>query len=180
MPVHNILYTSSQIKTFGTIFSKQLLFFFTGLLYESKYKSLENISRNTKYNGNYAVNFIIGKEFELGNNGKSRTLGLNAKFFLNGGRKYIPLNREETFKQHDDIYYYLRAYNNRIDHVFQMNFTASYLINRPKVSHEILLDIQNLTNNQARINEDYYKSDNKIEYDYQLSIIPNFMYRIHF
>ena len=166
--------------TLERYFYNNCYFLFTGSLYQSKYKSLEGIERNTKYNGNYALNFLIGKEFELGKNGKSRVLGLNTKFFLNGGRRYIPLNIDASLQQKEEVYDYTQAYNHRLDHVFQMNFTASYRINRPRVSHEFLIDVQNLTNNQARIDEYYNDLDGIIDYDRQLSMIPNIMYRIHF
>lgn len=184
--VNEVLVNSGTGKNYGVeftlerFFHKNYYFLFTGSLYDSKYKSLEDIERNTKYNGNYALNFLIGKEFELGKNGKSRTLGLNAKFFLNGGRRYIPIDKQTTLQTQEEEYDYSRAYNDRLDHVFQMNFTASYRINRSKVSHEILFDVQNLTNNQARVAEYYDDANNSIDYDRQLSMIPNLMYRIHF
>lgn len=160
--------------------SNNYYFLLTASLYESKYKSLEGIERNTKYNGNYALNFLVGREFKLGRINKNKTLGLNAKFFYNGGRRYIPVDLDASIASNDSEYNYNKAYNNLLDEVLQINFSANYRIDRPKVSHEFVLDIQNLTNAQARISEFYDEDKQSLGYDTQLSMIPNIMYRIHF
>ncbi len=166
--------------TLERFFYNQCYFLITSSLYQSKYKSLEGIERNTRFNGNYSVNVLMGKEFKFGKNDKNNTLALNGKLLWNGGQRYIPLNKEASLAQDDDIWQYNKAFNDRLDHIFQCNFTASYKINRPKVSHEIFLDIVNLTNNQSNIYEYYNDYDKTIEYQKQLSLLPNFMYRIYF
>ncbi len=166
--------------TLERFFHNQYYFLLTTSLYNSQYKSLEGVERNTRFNGNYAVNLLAGKEFRVGKNGKNNILGLNGKFFFNGGRRYIPLNKEATFAQDDEVWQYDKAFDNRLDHVFQFNFTATYKINRPKVSHELFLDIVNFTNNKAKISESYNEYNREVEYSEQLNMIPNFMYRIYF
>ena len=77
--------------TLERFFNKDFYFLVTASLYNSKYKSRDGVLRNTKYNGNYAINFLIGKEFKVGKT-KVNTLGINTKFFYNGGRRYIPVD----------------------------------------------------------------------------------------
>ncbi len=165
--------------TLERYFHHQYYFMMTTSLYQSKYKSLEGKERNTRFNGNYAVNLLAGKEFRMGKGGNN-TLGLNGKLFWSGGRRYIPLNVEESFAQDNDVWQFDKAFNDRLAHIFQCNFTATYKINRPKVSHEFFLDIVNVTNNQAKLAEYYSDYNKKVEYMKQLSLLPNFMYRIYF
>jgi hypothetical protein len=166
--------------TLERFYNKNYYFLLTSSLYNSRYKSLENVERNTKFNGNYAVNLLIGKEFNVGSKLKSKVLGINMKFYFMGGRRYEPLNLEESIVKEESVYYNDKAYNNKLDDIFQMNLSITYRINRPKAGHEFIIDVANMTNNQARIEEYYDKYAKERKYDYQLNMLPNIMYRIHF
>ncbi|WP_066630349.1 TonB-dependent receptor [Labilibacter marinus] len=166
--------------TLERYFNDSYYFMLTSSLYNSTYQSLEGVKRNTRFNGNYAINVLGGKEFKVGKNGKNNTLGVNGKLFWNGGRRYVPLDREATIAQDAEVWMYDQAFDDRLDHIFQCNLTMTYKINRKKVAHEFFLDVVNLTNNQARISEYYNDYNQEIEYSTQLSMLPNFMYRIYF
>jgi hypothetical protein len=173
-------------KNYGIEFSLERYFdnsyyyLFTTSLYESKYKSLEGKERNTKYNGNYAFNLLFGKEFQLNKEKGRSTLGINTKLFYSGGRRYIPLNLDASIAKDDDVYYYDYAWDKRKSEVFQMNLSVNFKFNRKNVSHEIVVDVLNLTNNQAELYE-YYNSNTKgLATGKQLALIPNIMYKIYF
>lgn len=166
--------------TLERYFADKYYFLITGSLYNSEYKSLENKWRNTKYNGNYSLNILMGKEFYLGNQPGKKVLSVNTKFFVNGGNRYTPVLYEESLEKDETVYDDSKAWEDRLDHVFQMNLGVSYRINRPKAGHEFVLDIMNVTNAQNRITEYYDENNDKIEYSRQLSFLPNVMYRIHF
>lgn len=155
-------------------------FMFTGSLFDSKYKAMDGTWRNTRYNASYATNFLIGKEFTIGKPEKGNILSLNAKFFFNGGNRYIPVDLEQSREKGSTVFNTSKAYETNLDNVFQMNFTASYSINRPKVRHEIYLDIYNVLNSDARIYEYYDEHKDQKGYYKQLNMIPNIMYKIHF
>ena len=166
--------------TLERYFFDSYYFLVTASLFDSKYKAMDGKWRNTKYNGSYAANFLIGKEFTIGKPEKGNKLNLNTKVFVGGGNRYIPINLEESRLQGKSVYNTSEAFDNRLDNVFQMNFTASYSINRPKVRHEICLDIYNVTNNSARVYEYYDENTDKADYYTQLNMIPNIMYKKHF
>jgi len=166
--------------TLERFFERNFYFLVTASLYDSKYKSLEGVMRNTKFNGNYAFNFLIGKEFRIGNGGKANTLGVNTKFFFSGGRRYLPVNLSESKIKGSTVYDYNQAWVKKLDDILQVNLAISYRINRPKTSHEFIIDIANVTNEQGRTWEYYNKYTDKIDYYRQLSFLPNIMYRIHF
>jgi hypothetical protein len=166
--------------TLERYFAQNFYFLLTASLYDSKYKAKEGKLRNTKYNGNYAVNFLIGKEFRVGRNSKANSLGINAKFFFNGARKYIPVDLAASKAKGETVYDYSQAWEHKLDDVKQINFSVSYSINRPKTSHEFIIDVINLTNEKARNWEYYNKYTQKLDYYRQLNMIPNIMYRLHF
>ncbi|MCX6271784.1 MAG: TonB-dependent receptor, partial [Bacteroidetes bacterium] len=80
--------------TIERFFNKNYYFLINASLFESKYKSLEGVWRNTQYNGNYLGNILCGKEFKNFGKKQNQTIALNAKIFFGGGKKYIPLLRD--------------------------------------------------------------------------------------
>ena len=54
-------------------------FYFTlsNSIYQSKYTALDGIERNTRFNGNYIITLIGGKDFVSQN--KKKTFGINIK-----------------------------------------------------------------------------------------------------
>jgi hypothetical protein len=166
--------------TLERYFANRYYFLFSSSLYDSKYKTRENVWRNTKYNGNYSFNFLIGKEFSIGKEMDKYVLGVNTKLYYNGGRRYIPVKYDESLKKDETVYDFSKAWNDRLDKIFQMNLCISFRINGHKAGHEFILDINNLTCSQGRTWEYYDEYNNKIDYDRQWNFLPNIMYRIHF
>jgi hypothetical protein len=78
------------------------------------------------------------------------------------------------------VYDYSKPYEERLNNIFQVNFTASLKLNRKHVTHEILFDFYNLLNNKANVSEYYNIFTETVEYQKQLALMPNVMYRIHF
>ena len=167
-------------------FDKNFYFLINSSLFDSKYKSLEGIWRNTRYNNNYIVNILCGKEFKNLGKKHNQTLALNTKIFFEGGQRYIPLIRDAqgnvAVEPENDRYFdYSKAYNDKLDNIFLLNLSASYKFNKPGATHEIFLDLMNLTNSQARMAEYYDESKpGKVGYTTQFGFFPNLMYRVYF
>jgi hypothetical protein len=167
-------------------FDKNFYFLVNSSLFASKYKTLEGVWRNTRYNNNYIVNVLFGKEFKNLGKKQNQTLALNTKVLFEGGARYIPLIRDTqgnvAVEPENDRYFdYSRAYNHKLDNIFLLNLSVSYKFNRPRATHEIFLDLMNLTDNKARIAEYYDVSKpGKVGYITQFGFFPNLMYRIYF
>ena len=172
--------------TLERFFNDHYYFLINGSLFDSKYKTLDGVWRNTMYNSNYLVNVLVGKEFDKLGKKQNKTLTLNAKVFLSGGQRYIPLLRDASGNlavdpANNQFWDYSKAYDKTLDKIFLMNFSVSYKINRPKATHEIFLDLNDFTNNQGRLSE-YYDAakPGKIGYITKGSFMPNLMYRVYF
>ncbi len=172
--------------TLEKFFSKNYYYMLNASLYNSKYTALDNIERNTAYNGNYTFNALFGKEFVKLGKKKNKIFGFNGRLIHSGAKKIIPLLRnpdgslavDPTTNSYRD---FNKAYNDGLDDLFQVNLSCSYKINRPKATHEISIDIMNVLNGKARVHEFYNSNvEGNIDYVRQLSMLPNFLYRVYF
>lgn len=172
--------------TIERFFDNNYYFLVNASLFDSKYKSLEGEWRNTKYNSNYLINILCGKEFKnLGKN-HNKILAFNAKAFFCGGQRYIPLLRDELGNVAVDptnnrYYDYSKAYNKTLGDLFNINFSISYKVNKLKSTQEIFLDLMNVFNSNGVLGEYYDASKpGKVGYFKQMFFIPNIMYRVYF
>ena len=166
--------------TLERFYSNNFYYMVTTSLYQSKYSALDGIERNTRFNANYACNLVIGKEFKLPSKKKNKTLAVNIKTSLLGGNMYSPIDLESSINAGKTVYYSDKIFTEKADDVFYVNLGITYRVNRKKTTHEIKLDIQNLTNNEAIVAEYYNPQQEKIILVPQLSMIPNIMYIIKF
>lgn len=172
--------------TIERFFSNRYYFLVNGSLYNSTYQALDGIERNTRYNSNYLVNILGGKEFAGIGRKKNQVLTLNAKFFLGGGQRYIPLLRDASGALAVDpaankYWNYSKAYHSTFGTIYQLTLSASYKWNRPGATHEVFINLDNVTNATARLTEYYSPSEpNATGYIRQFGFFPNLMYRLYF
>ncbi|MEN8226693.1 MAG: TonB-dependent receptor [Bacteroidota bacterium] len=172
--------------TLERFFADKYYFMINASLFNSTYKSLENIERNTAFNNHYLVNVLAGKEFENLGRKDNQTLAINTRLFFGGGKKIIPLLRDsggnlDVDPENNRYWDYQKAYDTKLDDILQLNLSVSYKFNRPRATHEIFIDLMNVTNNQGRISEYYDESQpGSIGYITQFSFFPILMYRVYF
>ena len=164
--------------TVERFFHKGYYFLLTGSIYKSEYKALDGVLRSTRFDANYASNFLFGKEWEFGDQG-NKTFGINTKVSLIGGNRYTPVDLQASI---DNGYTVLqnKPYGAKGDDVFFVNLGLTYRCDMKRATHSFKIDIQNLTNNQARVEEYYNDRTKSLEYGTQLSFIPNLIYSIKF
>lgn len=172
--------------TLEKFFSHHYYFLVNGSIYKSKYTPLDGVERNTPFAGDFLVNFLCGKEFPGLGKRNNQTLGLNARAFLAGGRKIIPLRRDADGNLSVDVaknqvWDYSKAFETSLDDAYQIQFSASYKWNKPRATHELFLNLDNLTNHKGKIMEFYDETEpGKVGYMTQFGFFPNLMYRVYF
>ncbi len=172
--------------TFERFLNNGLYFMLNTSIYESKYTALDGVERNTRFNGNYLVNILAGKEFPNLGKKDNQVFAVNIKAFFGGGRYFIPLQRDVNGNtavniEEGLIYDHSKAYEDKLDDLQNLVFSLSYKWNKPKTTHELFLNIDNLTNKQARLREFYDVNEpNGVAYERQVGLLPNFLYRIYF
>lgn len=169
--------------TLERFFSKNYYFLINASLYNSTYKALDGKVRNTRFNGNFLLNALFGKDFTNLGKFRNKTVSLNSRAFFGGGKKIIPLLRdaEGNVVGGEGMYDYSQAYKRDLQDIYQLTFSVSYKINKAKATHELFLNVENFTNSRAKLME-YYdpKEPGKVGYMKQGSIFPNLMYRVYF
>ncbi|MTI32969.1 TonB-dependent receptor [Xanthovirga aplysinae] len=165
--------------TLERFYANNFFYLFTASLYDSRYTAMDGVERESRFNGKYGGNFLFGKEFRLGSSEKNRSLGLNLKIALAGGKFFTPVDLESSKAAGYGVYVEEKL-SAQGDDVFTVNLGLTYRRERTKVSHMIKLDIQNLTNNKAVVGE-YYNpiSEEIMEYN-QLSLVPELSYTLSF
>jgi outer membrane receptor protein involved in Fe transport len=117
--------------TIQKYFNKSFFFLFSGTLYDSKYTGSDGIQRNTSYNGTYVVNFLAGKEFNVG---KNNTIGIGLKMTRAGGKRYgyVDVNTTEELKE---IIFQDSLFNERqFADYFRIDLKVSWRLNAKKNS----------------------------------------------
>lgn len=155
-------------------------FYFTlsNSLYQSKYKSADGVERNTRFNGNYIVNLIGGKEFV--NETKARTFGINIKTIYAGGYRNTPVDIERSRQAGFTILKQDEAYSLQNPAYFRADLRVSMKWNRKRLTSTLSLDIQNLTN-QLNVFTQWYDIDSEQTVNtYQTGIIPVLNYKVEF
>lgn len=159
--------------------SQGYYFMATTSLFDSKFKALNGKEYNTTFNTRYVGNLLLGKEWAVGKN-KNNLFGLNTKLIYAGGRKYSPVLEEESLRLDEEIIDQDRINTLTAAPYVRVDFSSSYRINRRKVSHLFILDIQNLLNRENTVGMHYNFSKRIIEPQKWTGIIPTINYRIEF
>ena len=168
--------------TIEKFFSKGYLFLVTGSLFESKYQGSDKVWRDTDFNGNYIFNALFTKEWIL----KSRnTISLGGKVTTAGGRRYGPVDLTASERQKEVVYVDATRNSQQFRPYFRTDVRISYKVNRPRVTHEVAVDLVNIlsTKNILKLTYSPDASDpsvSAVREEYQLGFLPLFYYRIDF
>src|SRR5690606_2593022 len=113
-------------------------------LFNSQYQGGDKVWRDTRYNRNFAVNLLAGKEWLLGKK-NNNLLSLNARLSYQGGDHYSPINMNQSIISQDVVFDETNAFSLQYTPAFTSHFTASYQLNKKRTTHEFALKIINLT-----------------------------------
>ena len=167
--------------TLERYFADSYYYMLSSSLFQSKYKAMDNIERNSRFNVNYLGNALVGKEFLLASRGnKNKVLSINAKFSIAGGRWSTPIDIDASREAGYTVRNEELAFTEQGDNIFAGNLAIAYRINSKRTSQELKLDIQNFTNNAAKLDQWYNSTTDEIEYSTQLPLLPVLMYTIQF
>ncbi len=163
--------------TLEKFLSNGYYFLLTTSLFDSKYKGYDGIERNTAFNGNYVMNVLGGYEFEIG---RQNMITLDVKTVWAGGRRYVPIDLEESIKTGTPEYDWSNAYKNRYNDYFRTDLRIGFKMNRKKYSQEWAIDLQNISAYKSIFTEGYDAEKQETYKIYQQGFLPMFLYRIQF
>lgn len=146
--------------------------------YQSKYTAKDGVERNTRFNGNYLVALITGKDFI--HERKSKIFGVNLKTIYAGGLRTTPIDFDASQQQGHTVFKEKEAYTLQNATYFRADIGISMKWNRKNVTSTLSLDIQNVTNRLNVFGQWYDEEKNKIVTSYQTGLIPILNYKIEF
>jgi hypothetical protein len=163
--------------TLEKFYSRGYYFLFTTSLFDSKYKGSDEVERHTAFNGNYVVNFLLGKEFKVRS---KNAFFIDTKFTIAGGRRITPVNLSASIDKGYEVRYDEQAFTDQLAAYLRWDVKVGYRINGKKVLQEFFVDVQNVTNqdNVLRRQFDVYKS--QVKDVYQLGLFPVVQYKLQF
>ncbi len=157
-------------------------FYYLGTLslYSSQYTAMDGVQRNTAFAGRYVVNGLVGKEFKIGKPEKGRILMLNTKLAIIGGRPYTPVDLNASIVDQTTVLDETNPYSMRGDNILKWDLAVGIRRNYKNVTTEWKIDIQNVTNNQARLYAYFDETTQGLDYGVQLGLFPTLSYRVTF
>lgn len=167
--------------TLERFLEKGLYYMISGSLFDSRYQGGDGVWHNTRFNRNYILNGLIGKEWMLGRS-KQNILSVNLKLTLQGGDRYSPIDMEATMKHPDKEVEYdeTKAFSKRYSPMFIGNYTVSYRMNKRKVSHEFAIKGLNFTSAKEYYGHEYNVKTGKIDVSDVSTVLTNVSYKLEF
>lgn len=163
--------------TLEKFYSKGFYYLLTTSVFESKYKGSDGVLRNTAFNGNYVINALAGKEFKIKT---KHTIAFDVKIVYAGGKRYVPIDIDNSILYNRQINFNQQAYSPQFNPYFRIDLKTSYRLNSKHVTHEVSVDVQNLTRHNNVFQQSYDINTRSIRTDYQLKFFFVPQYRLTF
>jgi ethanolamine utilization microcompartment shell protein EutS len=163
--------------TLEKFFSKQYYFLVTTSLFDAKYQGSDGVWRNTDFNGRYAINALIAREFSIG---KRNKLNLGARFSTIGGRWYGPVDVAASRALQEVVFADASRNTLQFNPYRRLDLKVDYKMNRKGVTHTIAVDLVNFLGIENQLTLTYVPQPPYIQEQFQLGFLPVFFYRIDF
>lgn len=164
-------------------FSRGFYTLFTASAFDSRAAGNDYVFRNTDYNTQYALNLLFGYEKKIG---KYSTFTSGFKVTTIGGKLYSPVDTSASNLLGDMVVIDNQRNTLRFQSYFRTDLKLGVRINAKRLTHEIALDLVNVTNTK-NIMSLVYSSDLASQgaaypffTQYQLGFLPIFYYRVDF
>lgn len=166
--------------TVERFFSQGYYFLLTGSVFDSRYRGSDDTLRNTTFNGRFAMNGLVAREFTLK---KDHAINIGAKVTWAGGRWRGILDIAESDKIQEPVFQDANMNTEQVPNYFRADLKLAYRWNRPKVLHEFSIDLVNVTNQRNLLYFTYvpnHPSGDYLQETYQLGFLPIFYYKLEF
>lgn len=154
-------------------------FLATASLSDARYKALDGVWRNSRFNMGTVANALGGKEWKLGPEGKDRVLMTGLRYSLMGGQYATPIDLQASIAAGEETEGG-EPWSVKGATVHKLDLVVSYRIGRPKVSHEFKVDVQNVLNSSTAVYSYYDERTRTIKPIPQLALLPVVQYTLRF
>jgi hypothetical protein len=165
--------------TLEKFFTKNWFFMFSGSLYDSRLQGSNGKWYNSDFNGNYVLNALGTKEFRWGKK-RINTIGIGGKVTFGGGQRYTPFDTVLSQYSEDPVALDSMRNGNQFKPYFRLDIKLNYRCNTKRFTHEVGIDLVNLTFQKNILRLQYAGPDVPAQEVYQLGFLPLFYYRLDF
>lgn len=164
--------------TLEKFFTRGYYYMATFSLFDARYQGSDQVWRKTDFNTRYAFNALFAKEWTF--KGKN-SLNVGGKLTMAGARLTSPMDLLQSRRERE--YVGIDAQKNTMQfgsNYARFDLRVAYRINGKKVTHEIALDLVNLTNRKNILKYSYINEPPYFKQEYQLGFLPLFYYKVDF
>ena len=174
-------YNTGLEITLERFFNKGYYGLITASFFESKYSGSDGIERNSPFNNGYVANLLAGKEFKIGKTRKN-VFFVDTRLTTSGGRYYTPVDLEASRDSGFEVLQEDIAFSDQYDPYFRWDLKIGIKLNSKvkKRSHQLYLDLQNVTANENVFARRYNRVTNNIDQVNQIGFFPDFGYKFQF
>ncbi len=166
--------------TVEKFFSRNYFLMLTASLYDAKRTGSNGLNYEALYNGRYALNLLGSKEFSWGSR-RNHAITVGGKVTLAGGKRYTPIDEEASAIAGEAVYDDSQRNFRQFDPYFRADIKLNYRINTSRITHEVGIDLVNITDRQNVLRQIYVAGAEPPVIDKpQLGFMPIFYYRIDF
>lgn len=148
-------------------------------IFSTEYTGGDGIWRKTRFNRNFAINILGGKEWIFGKE-KNRTFGVNFRLIYQGGDRYSPIDLQNSIIKQDVIFDESKAFSQQLSQSFVTHFTFLYRVNKKKTTQEIALKILNANKYKEFYDFRFNYKTQTVDEHRDAIVIPNLSYKIEF
>ena len=163
--------------TLEKFLSNNYYFLSTISIYRSLFSNLNKEFFSSRFDSNFIGNFLLGKEFKVG---KNNIIGLNGRFTFAGGNRFSPIDLEASIERQAPVIDFENPNSEKVKNYTRIDFSIKYALNRPKVTHEFFLEVQNLLDHQNEQGQFFDRFNSRLQTIFQTGLIPNLNYRLSF
>ncbi len=159
-----------------------LYYLFSGSLFDSKYTAGDGIQRNTRFNKNYVVNALVGKEWKVGKE-KNNLVSANLRMNYLGGNKKEAVDEPSSIAAQDVVYGETNgnlSFEEKFPDLPVFSFTLSYRKNKKKHSSVWSLQVLNASQTSDFQSNIFNLNTQTVQEKYTSIPIPNLSYKIEF
>lgn len=151
-------------------------FMVTGSVSDARYRALDGVWRNSRFNIGTVANVLGGKEWNVG---KDRTFMAGTRYSIIGGQYRTPIDLGGSIaagRQVDGG----QPFSEKGDAVRKLDIVLSYRIGKKGVSHEFKADVQNVLNAQTAVYTYFDRRTGTVKEVPQLALLPVLQYTLRF
>lgn len=167
--------------TFEKFFTHNWFIMFTGSLYNSLLTGSDGKWWNSDYNGKFIINLLGTKEFKWTKGARQNTIGIGGKITYAGGLPYTLYDTTLSRLHQDDPVLQNNTRNQlHYPNYFRFDIKLNYKCNTHRFTHEVGLDLINVTGQKNWLRIEYVSPSNPEQVLYQLGFLPLLYYRLDF